>query len=681
MIDTKKLLYIFPDVAYIAEGLPSKKPYTFSIHSFTQVNGSFMTEDAFTAENIQKLFSKLESGENYHIILPDFLFTSTIVSIKEKSDTAIKEFLQSTTFPQMGITKDSHLIDSAVLNEIRGTSRVQLSAIEKELLAPLRVAAVDHAITISGVSPLSWAIKSLISLEPSISVLQMGTHLYACEHYIGIDQASYAPIDDVGSIAETIKTLKGSEPSIQTVYLLSNPLIEEKLKDALQKTLPIQQMATSADSEERMPASVKEVIEFSFKTLAIADYPVPVFPLSKPSAEEIAAFGAVATTQGSDPDEDTTEAVLPKPATPVLATATSSESSKAEVKAENGDDFEPADAAELEKEAEELAQKEASTDPEDAGESEEDVEEKPQTPAVLPPPVTPASAAAPLVTSAATATLATAVPAATTSPVPVLPPSSTPEKGALVPPTSGNPDSKPTETPADSLAIQATEAVKKGERVPTVIESPKQNQDIDLTQFVGAQSKQEQPTVPVVAPKVATPLPTIKNKSGVQNMLKMIFITLAVFCLTIAVGVGVGLAVLKYSGSESAEQTPVVQVETTPVPTATPQATATPEPTPAASESATKAPTNLKILVVNATTKAGYAGTFKTKIEQSKLGKVTAGNAKGKYDSGFVVYMKKKDTAAISTLEKATSLKTTFDESAKDEDPQGTYDLVLVLAE
>ena len=162
-------------------------------------------------------------------------------------------------------------------------------------------------------------------------------------------------------------------------------------------------------------------------------------------------------------------------------------------------------------------------------------------------------------------------------------------------------------------------------------------------------------------------------------MLKMILITLAVFCLTVAVGVGVALAFLKYSGSQTPEeQTPVVQTETTP----TPAPTATPEPTPAASESATTTPTNLKILVVNATTKAGYAGTFKSKIEGSKLGKVTATNAKGKYtDGGFIVYMKTQNAAAISTLEKAAGITTTFDESAKDEDPQGTYDLILVLAE
>jgi hypothetical protein len=636
MLDTKKLLYILPDVAYIAEGIPEKKPYSFSIHSFTQVNGSFLTEDEFLAENIQKLFGKLEAGENYHIILPDFLFTSTIVSIAEKSDAAIKEYLQTATFPQMGITRDTHLIDSAVLNQIRGTSRVQLSAIEKELLAPLRVAAQDHESSIAGISPLGWAIKSLISLEPSISVLQMGGHLYACEHYIGIDQTSYAPIDDISSIAETIRTLKGSEPSIQTVYLLSNPLIEEKLKEALQKTLPIQQMAGNSDTEERMPASVKEVLEFSFKTLAISDYPVPIFALAKPSAEELAAFGAAALTQATTQPalEDLDELPLPKPAQPEAPTPATT----------TCEDFVIADAAELEKEAEELAKIEAESSEESETAQDSGAESEVQEGVVL------------HTTTHSEATLPSATP-----------PSVSPPKLA--------------QTAVEQSASTDTQDLpSKASSANTT--TPTENSDIDLTQFVGAQSKQEQAaatSAPATNTQVQStqPLPTIKNKSGIQNMLKMIFITLAVFCVTVAVGAGVGLAVLKYSGADSAQQEPVVAVVTTP----TPEPTATPEPTPTASASATKAPTNLKILVVNATTKAGYAGTFKTKIEQSKLGKVTAANAKGKYESGYLVYMKKEDPAAIATLEEATGLKTTVDETAKDEDPQGTYDLVLILAE
>lgn len=691
MLDTKKLLYILPDVAYLAEGLPAKKPHTFSIHSFTQINGDFLNEDKLIPENIQKLFGKLETGETYHIILPDFLFTSTIVSIKEKSDAQIKEELETNTFPKIGITRETHLIDSAVLNEVRGTARVQLSAIEKDLLAPIRVATQDHAVTITGISPLSWAIKSLISLEPSISVLQMGGHLYACEHYIGIDQASFAPLDDVVSIAETIKTLKGSEPSIQTVYLLSNPLIEEKLKEALNKTLPIQQMAGAADDEERMPASVKEVIEFSFRTLSISDYPVPIFPLTKASAEEVAEFGAVAVSKveakvDADEDNDLADAVLPKPATPIVLPAP--KESNVETQKENT----PEKAADIEKKEDLKADLDETTAPL-TDTKKEGEETKPETtdaekmsektaaagilPAVIPAAATlvvaPNATASAIPTPTAKELENPAEPALAES-LTATPPAASENKPEKIEEKSDEPDKEKPIKPEFILPFRESKSVAE-----TTVTPPKADPDIDLRQFGGAQSKVEPLKVIEELPKTPASLPTIKNKSGVQNMLKMIFITLAVFCVTVAVGVGVGLAILKYSGSESGEETPTVAVESTPTPT--PVTTATPEPTPVASASATVAPTNLKVLVVNATTKAGYAGTFKTKIEQSKLGKVTATNAKGKYDGGFVVYMKKQDDAVIAKLEAVTSLKTTFDEAAKAEDPQGTYDLVLVLAE
>ena len=58
MLNTKKLLYILPDVAYSAELLPSKKPSTFTISSFRQINGEYMDDNEFIPENILKLFKQ-----------------------------------------------------------------------------------------------------------------------------------------------------------------------------------------------------------------------------------------------------------------------------------------------------------------------------------------------------------------------------------------------------------------------------------------------------------------------------------------------------------------------------------------------------------------------------------------------------------------------------------------------
>lgn len=623
MLNTKKLLYILPDVAYVAEVLPDKKPHSFTVHSFTQINGTFIDEDTFIVEHVLKLFTKLEAQEDYHLILPDYLFTNTIVTIAEKSDQKIKDDLQNSVFPKLNLTPETHLLDSSVLNEIRGNSRVQLSAIEKELLGAIRVAAEQNSIKIMGVSPLSWVIKSLVSLEPSISVVQMGGNLYVCEHYIGIDQASNAPAEEPETIVETIKTLKGAEPSIQTVYLLSNSLIEEKLKDLLQKTLPIQQMANDAAGLEKMPAHVQEVIEYSAKTLSIADYPVPVFAVGKPTGQELEALAAFATTKDKDEEEETPD--LPTPAIPAPV-ATLSSPEKVEAKKPEIDEVDETEQEEVEEIIEPTVKKE--TEKVVEKQVEQDVEST-TTEDELPQVETPVVTTTPVVT------------------IPVTP---------------------PIDTPVDD-PVPATKKVVQAE------------QDIDLSQFVQAQSSSALPIVKEnVSASKPVALPTIKNKSGIQVMLKMIFITLAVFCVTVAVGVGVGLAILKFSGSEDATQPqPSVEVQATatPVPT-TP--TPSPSTTPTATTSA-KTTTNLKVLIVNATTKAGYAGGFKSKIEAAKLGTVTAANAKEKYTDGYLIYMKTEDSALVDKFAKAMSVELSVDKKAAAEDPQNKYDVIVVLAE
>lgn len=679
MLNTKKLLYILPDVAYVAEVLPDKKPHTFSIQSFTQINGEFLDEEQFIAEKVMKLFGKLEENEEYHVILPDFLFTTTIVTVNEKSDAKIAEHLQNVTLPQMGIGHETHTIESAVLNEIRGVSRVQLTAIEKMVLTPIRVAAASANVTIVGLSPLSWALKSMVSLEPSITVLQLGTHLYAAEQYIGVDQTTTSSLDDVGVTIETIKTLKGSEPNIQTVYLLANSVVEERLKTALNKTLPIQQMSSDGDNQDRMPAHIKQIIEYSARTLSIPDYPVPVFDLGKPTKEEAAAFESIIAkaqkAEATETEEEDVESTLPRPVTPVgvakpapvLAekgaeepqekTAEANETTEAEEPESKKEEIldEPhklvLDTTPQKEVAEEDESETAEVSEEEDSKTIDDVEEEsPQSAAI-------SIGEKPEVPAAVVAEKTVAAVAA--------------EGGATAAVAAQH---------ATSIVEKAAESVKESRKAETAVAS---NEDIDLRQFVQAQSKEESLPVaksePVVkAQPVVTPKTTIKNKSGVQSMLKMVFITLAVFCLTVGIGVGVGLAFVKFYGSSDTSKTPTT-AESTPTPTPTPVVEATPTPT--ATPVADTKPLNLKVLIANATTKSGYAGTFKTKIEDAKLGTVTAANAKGKYAGGFIIYMKKSDPDIIQRFTETTQLDLTEDKKAAVEDPQGKYDVVIVLAE
>lgn len=596
MIDTQKLLYILPDVAYTAELLPDKKPHHFTVHAFTQINGTFFDENEnFIAEKVDKLLSKLEKGEQYHLILPDFLFTNTIISVKETSEAKIKDYLKTETLPSLGVSQDTHELITVILNQLRGTTRVQLAGLEKEALISLRVAATEHEVTISGISPLSWVIKSSVSLEPSITVAQMGGHLYAAEHYIGVDQTSYAAAEDCESIAETIKTLKGAEPSIQTVYIFSNALVEEKLKELLNKTLPLQQMASGQEEDERMPSYVRQVIESSMRSLSIAEYPVPVFNLGKASAADKKALGELplVVTKNQDDEEDLTD--LPKP--------------------------QPAKAAPV------APPIELPEEPEDDVEELEETEPDEAITEVIEP-----------LTDEKTASIEPELP----------------QKEEVIE------EKKIESKEKEELAVET--AVTVGE------------EHIDLRQFVQAQSDSATPVV------IKTEKPRIQHSSGVWPMMRMILIAIGVFLITVGVGIGIGFAFLKFSAPKSTSDVPVVQVVPTAEPIATP--TGSESATPTASAAATVKAKQLKLLVVNATKKAGYASTIKSKIDTAKVGTTTTGNAKGTYTEGILIYQKTADAAVLDKIQKATALTLTEDTKiAATEDPQGAYDIVVVLAE
>src|SRR5476651_1912074 len=116
MLNTKKFFYILPDAAYIAEVLPTKKAHTFSIHAFRQINGSFIDENEFIAENVQKLNRKIEP-EEYQLILPDFLFTNTIIDVNETKEAAVKEYIKEKLLPTLDLSKETHEIDTFILTQ------------------------------------------------------------------------------------------------------------------------------------------------------------------------------------------------------------------------------------------------------------------------------------------------------------------------------------------------------------------------------------------------------------------------------------------------------------------------------------------------------------------------------------------------------------------------------------
>jgi hypothetical protein len=652
MLNTHKLLYILPDLSYVAELLPGKKELTFSIQSFRQINGEFLNENEILPGSVEKLFSKLEE-EEYHLILPDFLFTNTIVNIEGTTKTVVLEHVEKKLLPELGLSKETHSIQTNVLTSFKGNSKVQISAIEKSVLGPIRAISQKSKAKITAISPLSWSVKAIISLEPSISVLQMGSNIYVAQHYIGVDQAVNFPLDKYDSIVETIKSLKGAEPSIQSVYLASSALVEEDLKNKLSGTLPIQQLASFKEDDSQMPSYIKFIIESTMRTLSIPDFPVPNFNLGKASEEELKSI-SVASAKSAD----TTKKDDTKNESNDLPAPTTTKEIEITEKIDKTVEIPPTDLpipavalnekiAPIDKESDPMTQTTSDKNTENIEsieplkEKEEDSKEK-ETLVDLP-----------------------EIPSIDTTK------SEEKEEAEVKDPKENNSEDK-----IDSKIIDNTDEE---------IQKDSKDNDIDLSKFASKDSddeeEKEEKSDSLEAKKSSDSLTDstnksgkkiIKNTSGVNNMLKMVFITVAVFFITIAIGVGVGLGLLKMSDTTAEDTTPTIVSEA-------PEPTSTPEPTP---EPVVINKEDLSILVVNATTKAGYAGKIKALLVAAEIENIDASNADGDYVDGTdYLLMLKENKDLQSLLEESTELTFEYSADIDVEDPSEEYDAVIVLAD
>jgi hypothetical protein len=701
MLNTTKLLYILPDVAYVAELLAGKKPHAYSVHAFRQINGEFLEKNAFIGKNILKLFSKLEEGE-YTLILPDVFFTNTIVSVAETDDAKIQEYITSTTLPQLKLSNETHHLESYVLTEFKGASQVQIAALDKKRLAPIRAALSQTSVTLAATISISWSIKSLISLEPSASVMQVGTELYAAKQYIGIDETSSASVTDAQAIAEAIKVLKGSDTNLQTVYLLSNELVQETLKEELSSVIPIQQLASQKDDDTQMPNYIRQCIEAAGRTLSIKEYPVPRFVLDTASDADLKAFNieslasdaaTESTTSQDEADEETAEDTLPMPAAapthtpPIDALAADAEElPEIPMIGEEADEEDEVleDAAQPDEEKDNEAGDDLADNTADQEGQPEDLTEADEPSEVEKKNIAQSSdesdsvAALLKTTLAASATATTTAAAAATNPATVAAASATASTPATISESAVDSAEPADSTDSEPQAVTPSPLITPAPKVATPAPAAASETDsIDLSKF----SNHAATAIPagkplgVAASTLSSPQKTtIKNKGGVQNMLKMILITTAVFIVTVAVGVGVGLGILSLTNKGTAES-PVVVESPAPV------AEATPEPTPEATPAAALAKGEIDVLVVNATTKAGYAGTISDLLKE--YGTVRSGNARGRYATpGMYVSFKAEVPGLLEALQEDTKLTLKIDEAAvKTEDAAGTYDAVIILAE
>jgi len=647
MLNTRKLLYILPDVAYIAELLPAKKDHTFAIQSFRQINGEFLNEDDdLIAANIDKLLGKLEP-DTYHLILPDFLFTNTIIEIKETQESKVKEYVKEKLLPSLGLTKNTHDIATFVLTQYGGVSKLQLTALEKSVLDPVVIAATDHRVQIDKISPLSWTIKSIVSLEPSISIIQIGGLVYLAEHYIGVDQCTMASTDEIENVVDTIKTLKGAQPSIQTIYLLTNTLVEEKLKEHVSKTIPIQQLASFKEEDSQMPSYVKHIIEAGMRTLDIPDFPVPTFLLPKTASKPLGSVPAASSETSAESEvELDLETQKPRPLNVF------------DDENDIDDEVETSDTADSE--ASELNSEIELTLPQPSAPVITEALELPAVVAELPAVLT----TPPVVTSVAAAVNV--------------------EPTITQPVTEKSPEADEVEEPVETDELEPARPASIEETPPAVPASTAEAEESNLTEpdlSVFAPKSPSAITEPSGAASInktksLAPRTVIKNKGG-TNMVKGIAVLLATLAITTTISAGIGTAVLRLT-DESDKQ---VATTASPSPdpstaTASPSPTAQPSPTPTA-----VARKELSILVVNATTTPGYAGTTKAKLEKAGFKLVTAANAKGEYEAGTYVLMPTEDKNVTSTLQTDSGLTLELATGFATEDPKAAYDAVIVLAQ
>jgi hypothetical protein len=635
MLNSKKLLYVFSDVAYVAELLPAKKKGDFKIQEFRQINGEFLDNDTFIPENIDKLFSKLDK-EEYLLVLPDFFFTNTIVEVAEKAKTKVEKYIEEKLLPSLNLKEETHQIEHFVLTQYGDKSNVQLSAIERSLLSPIFEAAKKHEIKVSKTVSLSWTIKSLISLEPSLSLVQMGENIYLVQHYIGIDQATSAPVTDVEKIAETIKTLKGAEPSIQTVYLLTNELVEERLKELLKSTLPLQQLSDFKDDDSEVPSYVNQVIEAGAKTLSVTDFNVPDFKIEEVDASLIEE--AVKDTKKKKTEEEQEEPDLEDEIVNPVETEEDKESDVV------------------------------------TGENEVSETKADETP--LPEPATPPPVGE-VITPAGVAIIN--VPEIEIEPEKDVPAEDDFEVvGKTISPTEKNDDIL--EIKEENSEVKETMPEEKtltneDNNQDKVIDKNDDDKSDALSQFAVVEEEAKIDMKEATIPKELKP-GIIKNKTGVNSMLKMVFVSLSVFFLTVGVGVGLGLGYLTISNKDAATDQPEVIAEEVPAAEeGQPEASPTPSPEPEIAKD------EIEILIVNATTKAGYAGQIKSLLTADDFENIDAGNAKGDYEEGNYILMKEENSGLIDLISEATDLEFVYSDEIKTEDIQGNYDAVIVLAE
>mgnify|MGYP000411159967 CR=1 FL=1 len=426
-------------------------------------------------------------------------------------------------------------------------------------------------------------------------------------------------IRDRDKFVESIKTLKGVEPNLQTVYLLTNEVVEDDLKTKLDKILPLQQLAESTKQEAKIPGYLEKIVISSMRTISIPDFEIPQFGLKDVEITD------TLLTDSSTMIDKTNDLVITGDLMDE-AVDIDQEMVKKEAAEKGFGELPKPKTLEPQLETDDTKNLEEKT--EEINESESQELEQAES-----------SAASDLKFE----------------------------------------DFKVDETQEKPQVVKEPKKQVSRKNDEVVVAQDSDSSDIDLSKFVSSgEATAVEPKVEAAQLKQAVKKEVLKNNDGTGSFLKVFLIGLGSFILTVAIGVGIGAGLLKLSQpSTKPADEPLVEWSES-----AEEADEADEDTQDSEEVAIELDrSQYSIRVVNATTKAGYAGQVANILEDQGYKVVDAKNAVESYDEGNYVMMNEEFADLIVTLSEDLEMELTYLEGTEAEDPSQEYDVIVVLAE
>lgn len=188
---------------------------------------------------------------------------------------------------------------------------------------------------------------------------------------------------------------------------------------------------------------------------------------------------------------------------------------------------------------------------------------------------------------------------------------------------------------------------------------------------------EEKPKAPVKTVEIKDVQSTqrLSSKKQSKGLFSYILLTVGVALVISLIGGGIVISQQALQNSSGEQVSPTDEITPTPMAEAEPTATPTPEVTPIPKD-------EINILVVNATSIAGYAGETSDTLEEAGYENVTAANAKGEYEDGtFIMVKDEEQTQLIAQIVSDSDLELETLEYSDVEDTQERYDVIIVLNE